>query len=80
MQDAKDNAYASLDGIDSSVYRDKEKSQLDAIVAKATGTVLVKARSGRPGKITKRQRRRMVRMVKDNPQITSKELQGKKNK
>lgn len=43
---------------------------------KATGTVLVKARSGRPGKITKRQRRRMVRMVKDNPQITSKELQG----
>src|SRR4029434_7740453 len=42
---------------------------------KATGTVLVKARSGRPRKISKRQRRRMVRMVKDNPQTTSKDLQ-----
>ena len=40
---------------------------------KATGTVLVNARSGRPGKITKRQRRRMV---KDNPQTTSKDRQG----
>lgn len=43
---------------------------------KATGTVLVKARSGRPRKISERQRRRMVRMVKDNPQTTSKDLQG----
>lgn len=42
---------------------------------KATGTVLVKARSGRPRKISERQRRRMVRMVKNNPQTTSKDLQ-----
>lgn len=43
---------------------------------KATGTVLVKPRSGRPSKIPERQRRRMVRMVKNNPQTTSKDLQG----
>lgn len=43
---------------------------------KATGTVLVKARSGRPRRISERQRRRMVRMVKYNPQTTSKDLQG----
>uniref|UniRef100_A0A8B9GVB7 Cyclic nucleotide gated channel subunit alpha 1b n=1 Tax=Astyanax mexicanus TaxID=7994 RepID=A0A8B9GVB7_ASTMX len=42
---------------------------------KTTGTVLVNPRSGRPRKISERQRRRMVRTVKDNPQTTSKELQ-----
>ena len=42
---------------------------------KTTDTVLVKARSGRPRKISERQRRRMVRTVKDNPQTTSKDLQ-----
>ncbi|CAJ0962928.1 unnamed protein product [Ranitomeya imitator] len=42
---------------------------------KNTGTVLVKARSGRPRKTSERQRRRMVRSVKDNPQTTSRELQ-----
>uniref|UniRef100_A0A3B1JNM0 Reverse transcriptase domain-containing protein n=1 Tax=Astyanax mexicanus TaxID=7994 RepID=A0A3B1JNM0_ASTMX len=42
---------------------------------KSTETVLVKPRSGRPGKISERQRRRMERTVKDNPQTTSKELQ-----
>ena len=39
---------------------------------KATGTVLVKARSGRPRKISEGQRQRMVRMVKDYHQTTSK--------
>uniref|UniRef100_A0A3Q2PWK9 Tc1-like transposase DDE domain-containing protein n=1 Tax=Fundulus heteroclitus TaxID=8078 RepID=A0A3Q2PWK9_FUNHE len=42
---------------------------------KTTGTVLVKPRSGRPRKISERQRRSMVRMVKDNPQTTSTDLQ-----
>uniref|UniRef100_A0AAY5K4S0 Transposase Tc1-like domain-containing protein n=1 Tax=Esox lucius TaxID=8010 RepID=A0AAY5K4S0_ESOLU len=42
---------------------------------KTTGTVLVKARSGRPSKISERQRRRMVRTVKNSPQTTSKDLQ-----
>ncbi|CAJ0951707.1 unnamed protein product [Ranitomeya imitator] len=42
---------------------------------KNTGTVLVKARSGRPRKTSQRQRRRMVRSVKDNPQTASRELQ-----
>uniref|UniRef100_A0A3B1J718 Uncharacterized protein n=1 Tax=Astyanax mexicanus TaxID=7994 RepID=A0A3B1J718_ASTMX len=42
---------------------------------KTTGTVLVKTRNDRPRKISERQRRRMVRTVKDNPQTTSKELQ-----
>lgn len=42
---------------------------------KTTGTVLVKARSGRPSKISERQRRRMVRTVKNSPQTTSKNLQ-----
>lgn len=39
---------------------------------KTTGTVLVKARSGRPSKIS--ERRRMVRTVKNSPQTTSKDL------
>ena len=42
---------------------------------KTTGTVVVKARSGRPRKISDRQRRRMVRTVKLNPQTSSKDLQ-----
>ena len=42
---------------------------------KTTGTVLVKARSGRPRKISEKQRRRMVRTVKLNPQTSSKDLQ-----
>lgn len=40
---------------------------------RTTDTVRVKARSGRPRKISERQR--MVRTVKDNPQTTSKDLQ-----
>lgn len=40
---------------------------------KTTGTVLVKARSGRPHKILERQR--MVRTVKNSPRTTSKDLQ-----
>ncbi|KAL2088708.1 hypothetical protein ACEWY4_015607 [Coilia grayii] len=43
---------------------------------KATGTVLVKPRSGRPSKIPERQSKRIVRMIKNNPQTTSKDLQG----
>ena len=42
---------------------------------KATGTVLVKERYGRLKKIQERHRRRMVRMVTDKPQTTSRELQ-----
>ena len=42
---------------------------------KTTGTVVVKARSGRPRKISDKQRRRMVRAVKLNPQTSSKDLQ-----
>ena len=42
---------------------------------KATGTVLAKARSARPRKILERQRRKMVRMVKNNPQTTTNDLQ-----
>ena len=42
---------------------------------KTTGTVQVKARSGRPRKISDKQRRRMVRTVKVNPQSSSKDLQ-----
>uniref|UniRef100_A0A8C5DP94 Transposase n=1 Tax=Gouania willdenowi TaxID=441366 RepID=A0A8C5DP94_GOUWI len=42
---------------------------------KTTGTVLVKARSGRPRKISERQRRRMVRTVTVNPQTSSKDQQ-----
>ncbi|TKS65777.1 Transposable element [Collichthys lucidus] len=42
---------------------------------KTTGTVLVKARSGRPRKISEKQRRRMVRTVKVNPQTSSKDQQ-----
>ena len=42
---------------------------------KTTGTVLVKARSGRPRKISDKQRRRMVRTVQLNPQTSSKDLQ-----
>lgn len=41
---------------------------------KATGTVLVKKRCGRPKKISARHRQRMVRMVTDKPQTTSEEL------
>ena len=40
---------------------------------KTTGTVLVKARSVRPSKIS--ERRRMVRTVKNSPQTTFKYLQ-----
>ena len=42
---------------------------------KTTGTVLVKARSGRPRNISDTQRRRMVRTVQLNPQTSSKDLQ-----
>ena len=42
---------------------------------RTTGTVLVKARSGRPRQILERQRWRIVRTVKDNPQTTSRDLQ-----
>uniref|UniRef100_A0A8C4TIT3 Uncharacterized protein n=1 Tax=Erpetoichthys calabaricus TaxID=27687 RepID=A0A8C4TIT3_ERPCA len=43
---------------------------------KATGTVAVKpSRSGRPRKIQERHMSRIVRMVTDNPQISSKDLQ-----
>ena len=38
---------------------------------KATGTVLVKERCGRPKKIQERHRRRMVRMVTDKPQLAA---------
>lgn len=41
---------------------------------KATGKVSVEARSGRQRKISKRQRLRMVRMIKYNLQTTSKDL------
>uniref|UniRef100_A0A3P9LCQ4 Transposase Tc1-like domain-containing protein n=1 Tax=Oryzias latipes TaxID=8090 RepID=A0A3P9LCQ4_ORYLA len=42
---------------------------------KTTGTVQAKAWSGRPRKISDRQRRRMVRTIKLNPQTSSKDLQ-----
>ncbi|CAJ0953189.1 unnamed protein product [Ranitomeya imitator] len=38
-------------------------------------SIIPQARSGRPRKTSERQRRRMVRSVKDNPQTTSRELQ-----
>ncbi|KAI4876674.1 hypothetical protein NFI96_027141, partial [Prochilodus magdalenae] len=42
---------------------------------KTTGTVQVKARSGRPRKISNKQKRRMVRTVRVNPQTSTKDLQ-----
>lgn len=42
---------------------------------KTTGSVQVKARSGRPRKISDRQKRRMVRTVRVNPQTSTKDLQ-----
>uniref|UniRef100_A0A8C4T2Z8 Transposase Tc1-like domain-containing protein n=1 Tax=Erpetoichthys calabaricus TaxID=27687 RepID=A0A8C4T2Z8_ERPCA len=42
---------------------------------KATGTVAVKPRSGRPRKTQEQHMRRIVRMLTYNPQITSKDLQ-----
>ena len=42
---------------------------------KATRTVLVKEICGRPKKIKERHRQRMVRMVTEKPQTTSRELQ-----
>ncbi|KAI4884029.1 hypothetical protein NFI96_019554 [Prochilodus magdalenae] len=42
---------------------------------KTTGTVQVKARSGRPRKISNKQKRRMLRTVRVNPQTSTKDLQ-----
>ncbi|KAI4900848.1 hypothetical protein NFI96_018186 [Prochilodus magdalenae] len=42
---------------------------------KTTGTVQVKARSGRPRKILNKQKRRMLRTVRVNPQTSTKDLQ-----
>lgn len=41
---------------------------------KTTDTIQVKARSGRPRKISDKQRRRMMETVKLNPQTSSKDL------
>ncbi|KAI4898452.1 hypothetical protein NFI96_011931, partial [Prochilodus magdalenae] len=42
---------------------------------KTTGTVQVKARSGRPRKISNKQKPRMLRTVRVNPQTSTKDLQ-----
>ncbi|KAI4882736.1 hypothetical protein NFI96_028539 [Prochilodus magdalenae] len=42
---------------------------------KTTGTVQVKARSGGPRKISNKQKRRMLRTVRVNPQTSTKDLQ-----
>lgn len=42
---------------------------------KDTGSVAVRERCGRPKKISKRQKRRLVRKITEQPQTTSKELQ-----
>ncbi|KAI4878313.1 hypothetical protein NFI96_017964, partial [Prochilodus magdalenae] len=41
----------------------------------STGTVLVKARRGRPRKIWNKQKRRMLRTIRVNPETSTKDLQ-----